>query len=197
MRLYIVRHGESENNLVHRHSGWSQTNLTEKGIGDARRAGRILKDISFDKIYASDLPRTVQTCQNALPGCAFEPLELIREINVGSLSDRFTKDCLAEYGEDYVLRKKDSDYTPWGGENGEMLRVRVGEFMKLLEESPYENVAAFSHGVFIKTLLSIVQEEPILSRISVPGNGGVAVFEFRDGKWSVLHWNLTDEPENE
>ena len=57
MRLYVIRHGESENNLKKCWTGWYDAPLTEKGRQDARKAGTFLQGITFDKIYASDLSR--------------------------------------------------------------------------------------------------------------------------------------------
>ena len=82
MKLYMVRHGQSETNLSRCFTGWSQVNLTEQGIADAKRAGEYLKGISFDRIYSSDLIRAVQTAQNAIPGCVPVQLPCLREIGL-------------------------------------------------------------------------------------------------------------------
>ena len=86
MKLYMVRHGQSETNLAGKFTGWAQVSLTEQGFADARRAGVYLQGKTFDRIYSSDLKRAVQTAQTAIPGC--EPIQLacLREINVGDLS---------------------------------------------------------------------------------------------------------------
>lgn len=184
MKLYMVRHGQSANNLAHRHAGWSKTELTEQGVEDARRAGKILETVRFDKIYTSDLPRTIQTCQNALPGREWEAWELIREINVGALQDRLVADCAAEYGEKYLESRKIHDYTPWGGENKDLLKIRAAQFLKIMESAEFETVAAFSHGVFIRCCMEVALNGN-LAPGSILNNGGIAVFEFKDGSWSV------------
>ena len=83
MKLYMVRHGQSETNLARKFTGWAQVNLTEKGVEDAKRAGEFLKGRPFDRIYSSDLIRAVQTAQYAISGC--EPVQLpqLREIGLG------------------------------------------------------------------------------------------------------------------
>lgn len=183
MKLYMVRHGQSTNNLERRHGGWSRTPLTEQGVEDAKKAGELLKSVRFDKVYTSDLPRTIQTCKNALPDQEYEPWEILREINVGTLQDRLVTDCEAEFGEKYLENRKIHDYTPWGGENRDQLRIRAKEFLKAMESAGYETVAAFSHGVFIRVCMDValngIAPGPILN------NGGIAVFELRDGIWTV------------
>ena len=67
MRLYFIRHGQSEGNISDRHNAWAQVSLTEKGKQDAAMAGRILKNVHFDKVYTSDLIRTIQTQKISLP----------------------------------------------------------------------------------------------------------------------------------
>ena len=190
MLLYMIRHGETENNLAKRHSGHSLTLLTEKGILDAKHAGEKLKGITFDKIYTSDLPRTQQTCKAAL-GCAeFEVLPLIKEINVGLCTDRLAADCEKEWGDRYIKGKKAFDYTAFGGENPEMLRNRAKNFLKLLEESGFETVAAFSHGAFTKHLLDVVIGKTLDKNLFYLNNGGVCIFEYKDNVWRLKSWNI-------
>ncbi len=190
MLLYMIRHGESENNLAKRHSGHSLTSLTEKGIEDGRRAGEKLRGIKFDKIYTSDLPRTQQTCMAAFPGAEYEPLRLIKEINVGVCTDRFVSDCEAQYGDFYKECKANFDYTPLGGENSDMLRARARKFLKMLEESGFETVAAFSHGAFIKHTLDVVLGANLDKLSYYTNNGGIFIYEYKDKKWRLKGWNL-------
>ena len=57
MKLYIVRHGESETNRKGLWTGWLDVALTDKGIADAERVRDTLRGIKFDKVYSSDLQR--------------------------------------------------------------------------------------------------------------------------------------------
>ncbi|MCB1508222.1 MAG: 2,3-bisphosphoglycerate-dependent phosphoglycerate mutase, partial [Hyphomicrobiaceae bacterium] len=61
--LVLVRHGQSEWNLKNLFTGWKNPDLTEKGIGEARTAGRKLKDMkmAFDVAFTSDLQRAQKT----------------------------------------------------------------------------------------------------------------------------------------
>ena len=77
MKLYLIRHGESEGNLLGVFSGWLQHNLTEKGREDACKAGRIIKKVKFDKVYSSDLNRAIETAKIALPDYECEPTPLM------------------------------------------------------------------------------------------------------------------------
>ena len=192
MKLYLIRHGESCTNACECHTGWLDVPLTEKGMKDALRAGRIIRPIAFDHIYSSDLRRACQTEKLATGGAPAEETPLLREINVGCLSGQLISDCYDRYGEEYVENKKKSNYVPYGGENSEMFRARIAEFLHSLEGLPYENVAAFCHAGAIFMALQIVVGIDLPKKSFFAANGSVSVFEYREGVWRVIEWNHCD-----
>lgn len=193
MKLYLIRHGQTEANFHKTHSGWGDVMLTVTGKEQARRIGRVLEKILFDKIYASDLSRARDTKELALPDAEYELCPMIREINVGTLAGRPVADCVAEYGDEYIQNKKAVNYKPYGGESYEEFRSRVRSFLEMMENSPYEKVAAFCHGGFIHTALDVVMGKFNDRSTLVCGNCGVTVFEY-DGKgWKLITWNYTGE----
>lgn len=188
MKLYMVRHGQSETNLAKKFTGWSQVNLTEKGIADAKRAGEFLKGLTFDRIYSSDLIRAVQTAQNAIPGCEPIQLPLLREIGLGSLEMRPIEDCIAEYGEAFVIHRRDYNFAPYGGENRDMIEERMRQFLQMLENDPCEQAVAFGHAGTLHTALDVVLGTR-LDRSHLPcRNGSVAMFEYENGRWLLRLW---------
>lgn len=68
IRLVLLRHAESQGNKEHRFTGWTDVDLTERGVSEAREAGRIMKEagFSFDIAYTSLLKRTIKTAWIAL-----------------------------------------------------------------------------------------------------------------------------------
>jgi 2,3-bisphosphoglycerate-dependent phosphoglycerate mutase len=62
-KLVLIRHGESEWNKENRFTGWTDVDLSEKGIGEARSAGKVLKEngFTFDIAYVSVLKRAIRT----------------------------------------------------------------------------------------------------------------------------------------
>lgn len=185
MNLYLVRHGQSVANFERRHSGWTQLPLTEKGFEDARRAGRSLAGIEFDRVYSSDLTRAVQTARTAL-GVEPEQLALIRERSVGNLMERYFDDCAAEHGDAYWQARASLDFTPFGGDNADMVRARAAEFLKMLEAEPAENIAAFTHGGFMLHVLEQALGVQIdVSRVVI-ANGAVAHLAHEGGRWRYI-----------
>lgn len=68
MKIYLVRHGESEGNARRELYGTTDYPLTEKGIGDAKCVGEKLKDIPITRCYTSTLARAYTTAELALAG---------------------------------------------------------------------------------------------------------------------------------
>ena len=67
-KIVFMRHGESTWNLDNRFTGWTDVDLTEKGVNEARAAGQILKQegFTFDVAYTSVLKRAIRTLWLAL-----------------------------------------------------------------------------------------------------------------------------------
>ena len=67
-KLVLVRHGESQWNKENRFTGWYDVDLSEKGVSEAKAAGKLLKEegYSFDFAYTSVLKRAIHTLWNVL-----------------------------------------------------------------------------------------------------------------------------------
>jgi 2,3-bisphosphoglycerate-dependent phosphoglycerate mutase len=68
LRLVLLRHGESTWNKENRFTGWTDVDLTDKGRGEAREAGRLMNEqhYEFDVAYTSVLKRAIRTLDIAL-----------------------------------------------------------------------------------------------------------------------------------
>lgn len=192
MKVYVVRHGQSEGNRLDLHCGWSHTPLSELGHQQAKGANGYLKDIPFDQIYCSDLPRAIQTAQDALPGCQLILSDLIREIGVGTLANRPMAECAAEYGVQYDQSVRNQDFSAYGGETQEQMRQRVQTFIRGLETlEGMDNVAVFGHEGTVNQMLNYtVGHDVLLEHLQVE-NASASVFEYNNGCWRLLHWNYT------
>ena len=67
-KLVLIRHGESTWNLENRFTGWTDVDLTETGVAQAKKAGQLLKaeGYEFDVAYTSVLQRAINTLWYAL-----------------------------------------------------------------------------------------------------------------------------------
>ena len=79
MYLVLIRHGESEWNKENRFTGWTDVELSEKGIEEAKEAGKFLKEknIDFNVAYTSYLKRAQHTLDLVLESIN-EPNEIIK-----------------------------------------------------------------------------------------------------------------------
>lgn len=189
MKVYFVRHGESEANLNKCFAGQSDVPLTEKGKTQAEAIRPVLAEISFDKVYSSDLSRAHDTQKFSLPGYEAETTQLLREISVGNLAGKSIVAMAAANG-GMTPTAQSGDYTPYGGENRQMLDARVGAFLKMLEQQPYENVAVFAHrGVLMSVLRNVLATDAFPGGSILCDNCAVNVVEYDGKSWRILALN--------
>lgn len=193
MKLYLIRHGESENNSKKCWTGWMDVDLTEKGIKEAKNVSKYIKDVKFDKIYSSDLKRACQTCENAIPGCEYEKLEVLREINVGELQGRTFDYCNSTYGDALEIHKKTGNYSSYGGESTEEFASRLKSFAEMVLKSGCENVVAFSHGGFVRRFSDHVVGLNLPGGLITCRNCTIAVYEHNGKHWRLHSWINTTE----
>ena len=119
IKLVLVRHGQSMWNLENKFTGWTDVDLSEKGIEEARNAGKLLKEkgYSFDLGYTSILKRAMNTLDLILEEMN-ENIEIRRsyklnERHYGALQGLNKAETAEKYGEDQVkLWRRSSNVRP-------------------------------------------------------------------------------------
>jgi len=108
-KIVLVRHGESEWNKSNLFTGWTDVDLTEKGIAEAEEAGRLLRDegYEFDLAFTSVLTRAVRTLDIVLHqmGLSWIPVEKhwrLNERHYGSLQGYNKAQMAEKEGEEKV-----------------------------------------------------------------------------------------------
>lgn len=109
-KLVLLRHGESQWNLENRFTGWTDVDLTETGIREARAAGELLRreGYAFDIAYTSVLKRAIRTLWLALDALDLMWLPVVHswrlnERHYGNLQGLNKAETAAKYGEQQVL----------------------------------------------------------------------------------------------
>ena len=123
--LVLVRHGQSDWNLKNLFTGWKDPDLTDKGVGEAKEAGRRLKRLGlvFDRAFTSDLSRAQRTLALALAELGQSDLPTLRdqalnERDYGDLSGLNKDEARKKWGEEQVhLWRRSYDVPPPGGES--------------------------------------------------------------------------------
>jgi len=109
-KIVLLRHGESQWNLENRFTGWTDVDLTSKGVEEARTAGLLLKQegFEFDIAYTSVLTRAVRTLWIALEQLDMVWLPIVNswrlnERHYGALQGLNKAETAEKYGDEQVL----------------------------------------------------------------------------------------------
>lgn len=88
MKLYFVRHGETDMNARNMFYGWTDADINAKGISQAEELREAFRDIPIDAIYSSDLKRALHTAEIIADGRHVEAISDIRELYYGKWENR-------------------------------------------------------------------------------------------------------------
>lgn len=182
--LVLVRHGESEWNLKNLFTGWRDVDLTEKGITEARAAGRKLKaqGLTFDLAFTSALKRAQRTLDLMLEELGQQDLPIIRdqalnERDYGDLVGLNKDDARKKWGDDQVLKwRRSYDIAPPGGESLKDTAARVLPYY-IQEILPRvlrgERVLVSAHGNSLRALVMVLDRHTTDSIVKLNLGTGV------------------------
>lgn len=119
-RIVLVRHGESVWNMENRFTGWTDVDLSPKGVQEAIDAGQLLKaeGFTFEKAYTSYLKRAVKTLNNILDNMDLDwiPVEKswrLNEKHYGNLQGLNKAETAQKYGDAQVkIWRRSYDIAP-------------------------------------------------------------------------------------
>ena len=185
-KLVLIRHGQSLWNLENRFTGWIDVPLTEQGRAEARRAGQLIADITFDVAYTSALSRAQETLALVLEAANQRPPiirdQALNERHYGDLQGLNKADTAKRYGDDQVkLWRRSYDVAPPNGESLELTAKRTLPFYDRAIAGDLrqgKNVLVVAHG---NSNRSIVMQLDKLTREQVValelGTGVPLVYE--------------------
>ena len=162
--LVLVRHGESEWNKLNLFTGWRDPDLTEKGVGEAIRAGKLLKaeGITFDIAFTSVLTRAQRTLGLILGELGQTDLKTIEdqalnERDYGELSGLNKDDARKKWGEEQVhIWRRSFDIPPPGGESLKDTAARTLPYYDAKiwpEVKAGRNVIVAAHGNSLRSMI--------------------------------------------
>ena len=120
IKLILVRHGQSMWNLENRFTGWTDVELSEQGIKEAKEAGKVLKEkgFGFDVAYTSVLKRANDTLGYILEELGEQDIPVkkswrLNERHYGALQGLNKDETKEKYGEEQVLLwRRSTDVRP-------------------------------------------------------------------------------------
>lgn len=176
--LVLVRHGESEWNKKNLFTGWRNPDLTDKGVIEARWAGRVLRDegLRFDVAFTSVLKRAQHTLDIILDESRQPDVPTIRdaalnERSYGDLSGLNKDEARDRWGEEQVkIWRRSYDIAP---PNGESLKDTAARVVPYWTEHIWprvkagETVIVVAHGNSLRALIMHLEDltgEEIIAR---------------------------------
>lgn len=192
LRLYITRHGETEWNIQGRMQGWKNSNLTSKGVSNAKALGESLKSVEFNKVYCSPLDRTRHTAELILSGRDIPVVydENLREIHLGELeglNQEEIKQIYPEFGSHFW--ENPHLYKAKSGEDFYQVRERVLKVLdRIMSENTEGNILIVTHGVVLKTFHAYFKNLP-MERLWDPPfiyDTSLTIVEIENGKSEVV-----------
>ena len=197
LKLYIVRHGETEWNVIKRFQGQLNTPLTEKGMEKLRETGKKLENVLFDEVYTSELGRTVASAEiilNENRGYKNKKRELqklaeLNEVYFGVWQGLTYEEVFLKYpeeGNNYFYNVKN-----YKAENveAEKLEDALERFLKginkILDSHESGNILVVTHGTVFEMFMNYVANNSIfdIDERTLMGNGDYKVFSYKDGKF--------------
>ncbi len=197
LKLYIVRHGETEWNVIKRFQGQLNTPLTEKGMEKLRKTGKKLENVLFDEVYTSELGRTVASAEiilNENRGYKNKKRELkklaeLNEVYFGVWQGLTYEEVFLKYpeeGNNYFYNVKN-----YKAENveAEKLEDALERFLKginkILDSHESGNILVVTHGTVFEMFMNYVANDSIfdIDERTLMGNGDYKVFSYKDGKF--------------
>ncbi len=167
--LVLVRHGQSDWNLKNLFTGWRDVDLTEKGVAEAREAGRKLKaqGIKFDVAFTSALKRAQRTLDLMLTELGQTTIPIFRdqalnERDYGDLVGLNKDDARKKWGEAQVhIWRRSYDVAPPGGESlkdtlARTLPYYVTDILPRVLRG--ERVLVAAHGNSLRALVMVLDK---------------------------------------
>ncbi len=181
MRLWLVRHGETEANVAGLYSGHAPTPLTERGIAQAQSLSGLLRNVPFDNVLCSELERARHTTQLILAEREV-PVRVMPELNemfFGDWEMRHHRDLAREDAENYAVWCNDwQNATPTNGEGFQAFSQRVERFIaQLADYKDSQNLLVVSH----QGVLSV-----LVARLLSMSAAAMWHFRIEQGCWSAI-----------
>lgn len=156
MTLYVIRHGESESNVMGKYGGQYDTPLTAKGLAQARQVAGKLAGMRFESIVSSSLRRARQTAEIIQEAFGL-PLILsddFRERNMGVYEGLTEAEIIERYPDLWARRcTRRLDDAPTNGETYQQFIDRIASaLMRLKEDHAGQSVLLVTHSFVARVI---------------------------------------------
>lgn len=194
MKIYLIRHGETDWNKKGKLQGSVDIPLNAYGIELAEITSEKMKDVPIEIIYSSPLQRAHRTAEIMRRGRDIPIIvdERLREMDFGIYEGSLVKEA-AECRDNplYNFMKHPEKYHAADGEEFTQVIDRAGSFIREVlypAQNKYENVMLAVHGAFIRCFLRCVEQRPLSEFWSnIPQkNCAVTTIEMKNNRMKIL-----------
>lgn len=194
MKIYIIRHGETDWNVKKMWQGTTDIPLNEKGVLQANQVAKRLENVNFERIFSSPLIRAKATAEAVgkiknLDVCVKRDL---REVELGEWEGLTHTEVVSKYPDTFTVWEKglDTGEIGFGIENFNDLQERAYKVLLEICEEAKGDTLIVSHGAWIIGLVCKILHISLEYRKDVPvGNTGITIIEYSNSKFLVKTLN--------
>ncbi len=195
MKIYLIRHSESQDDLINCYGGASDWDLTENGIKKVEKFRPTFEKMNVDKIYVSPLKRAYKTV-DILNKKIKKPVEKVFDLHetnhygyLTGLEKNLAKELFA-----YLLERPEYQNASYynrkcmpGGETADELDKRAKSVMKyiLKESKSMDRIAIITHGGVLRSIFQVILKDK--RKLLDIKDVACAEIEFSKGRFKILN----------
>ena len=196
-KLILIRHGQSVWNAENRFTGWTDVDLSDKGVKEAEEAGNELRNQVIDIIHTSDLIRAKRTAEIVIQANVSSKDTVtksdwrLNERNYGALQGLNKAETAEEHGAEQVrIWRRSFDVAPPEGESLEMTAKRTIPYFEeeiLPDLESGVNVLVSAHGNSLRSIVMHIEGISPNDIVSFEIKTGVPrYYDYSDGVLSLI-----------
>ena len=199
--FYIVRHGQTNWNILGKTQGHGNSDLTQSGEAQAIELAEAMVNYPIDYIYSSDLGRSVQTAQivGEKIGVEVQKTISLREMGFGVWEGLLIEEIKKEHANTYNTWRNEPHLVDIpNGETLHIIKERVDSFIKEINEK-YDNkhIVLVSHSVTVRVMLLSFLNSGMENIYRIKqDNTALNIIEYRDYGPVVIKMNDTSHIKN-
>lgn len=195
--IYLIRHGQINTLGEKRYIGILDIPLSSEGTAQANKLKEYFSRINIDKIYTSNLIRSVQTSRIIAENKDVQISELkeLREINMGDWEGKTFKEIKKEYPEEFKKRIENvEDFRPTNGESFGQCRDRAVDIFNRIAAEDADNIIITAHAGINRVILASLLRIPMNDIFKFAQDYGcinkISFFNERDYRIEYINYTL-------
>lgn len=181
MKLYLIRHGQTDWNVAGKIQGKTDIPLNETGKRQAACLARGMEKRPVVQIYSSSLKRALETAQiiGDSQKVNVNPMKELEEVGFGKWEGRTNEEIKRQFPREFQIWWDDPlALAPPGGETREQIRTRCRQAAKIILSQATGDLAVVSHGATLAYLIEYFMRDHPMREGIIVGNSSITTIEF-------------------